>query len=707
VTVLLVLLAGWQQSAPPTPREEFLAHAERVFAGDNPTLGRAPRERLEARLREADLKPVERLELTARLAKERLQAGDVELAIGELEAELSRTPEAPAELLRLARRTLALGWLRLSEDQNCVEAPSAACCLFPLEGPAVHARPEPARAAFALFRQLLEDDPSDLESRWLLNLTAMALDEWPDGVPEAWQLPEAAFESEGPMRTFEDVAHEAGVDGRELAGGIAAEDWDGDDWIDLLVSSSDPRQPLRLHVNRRDGTFADQSAEAGVTDQLGGLNLIAGDYDNDGDRDALVLRGGWQRLDGCVRHSLLANDGHAHFTDVTRAAGIAEPAMPSQAAVWADFDGDGWLDLYVGNESTAELGERGNSFPSQLFHNLGDGRFEDIAPAAGVTNDRFAKAVCVGDPDLDGDLDLYVSNIGENRLYQNQDGRFRDVARPLGVNGPVGRSFACWFFDHDENGWPDLLVWGYSASVADLAAAALGQETRAMMPCLYRNRGGRFRDVAARKGLARVLLPMGANFGDVDNDGWQDIYLGTGWPPLQELMPNVLLHNAGGRRFLDVTRAAGLGHLQKGHGIAFLDFDHDGDQDIFHQLGGFFPVDVFRSALFRNPGPAGQWVTLELVGTKANRDAVGARVTLVLDTPAGPRELHRYPGSVSSFGGSPHRLDVGLGDASAIERIEVVWPGGGEPQVFRAPPMRARLRLTQGREDPERLDLPE
>ncbi|MSR62528.1 MAG: CRTAC1 family protein [Planctomycetes bacterium] len=295
--------------------------------------------------------------------------------------------------------------------------------------------------------------------------------------------------------------------------------------------------------------------------------------------------------------------------------------------------------------------------------------------------------------------DLYVSNIGYNRLYENDgQGGFADVAPRAGVLQPAGRSFACWFFDYDEDGRLDLWVNAYSASIADLAAEALSLAHDGVSSCLYRNKGdGSFEDLAAQTGVNHPWLAMGANFGDMDGDGWLDVYLGTGDPLLESLMPNVLLRNVGGERFVDETAASGLGHLQKGHGVAFADFDQDGDQDMFHHLGGFVPVDAFQNALFEKRTPPGhRWLVLSLVGTRTNRDAVGARVVLHLETPAGARVLHRAVGSVSSFGGSPHRQEIGLGDATCITRLEIRWPRTAETQVFTDVPLDAWLEIKEG-----------
>ena len=172
-----------------------------------------------------------------------------------------------------------------------------------------------------------------------------------------------------------------------------------------------------------------------------------------------------------MTNSLLRNNidrGDATFTDVTEAAGLSEPALPTQAAAWGDIDNDGDLDLYIGNESRSEDPTSPHAYPAQLFRNNGNGTFTDVALSAGVANFRYTKGAALGDFDNDGDLDLYVSNVGPNRLYRNEgDGTFVDVAAELGVEEPAGRSFAAWFFDYDNDGWLDLFVSAYDASIAD------------------------------------------------------------------------------------------------------------------------------------------------------------------------------------------------------------------------------------------------
>ena len=202
----------------------------------------------------------------------------------------------------------------------------------------------------------------------------------------------------------------------------------------------------------------------------GGLNLIPGDYDNDGDLDILVLRGAWVGKAGQHPNSLLRNDGQGRFEDVTFEAGLGEVHYPTQTAAWADYDNDGDLDLYVGNETSPEF-----TSPCQLFCNNGDGTFTDIAARAGVTQGGYAKGVAWGDYDGDRFPDLYVSNLlGPNRLYRNnRNGTFTNLASQLSVTQPL-RSFPVWFWDFDNDGTLDLFVASYTGPAGHVAAYHLG-----------------------------------------------------------------------------------------------------------------------------------------------------------------------------------------------------------------------------------------
>ena len=267
---------------------------------------------------------------------------------------------------------------------------------------------------------------------------------------------------------------------------------------------------------------------------------------------------------------------------------------------------------------------------------------------------------------------------GVNRLFRNNaDGTFTDVAPELEVTEPAAGSFATWFFDFNNDGRLDILVTDYTAPMADVSASLMGLPTTGGNPIVYRNEGGSFTDVSAEMGLVRPHLPMGANFGDLDNDGWLDFYLGTGIPNFEALMPNAMYRNRQGDRFEDVSMAGGFAHLQKGHGVAFGDIDNDGDQDLFHQLGGAFPFDGYGNALFENPGNDHRWLTLRLQGRESNHYGVGARITLQVAAGKESRQIHRVVGSGGSFGGSSLQQEIGLGKADTIKGLTIEWPGSG------------------------------
>jgi hypothetical protein len=332
-----------------------------------------------------------------------------------------------------------------------------------------------------------------------------------------------------------------------------------------------------------------------------------------------------------------------------------------------------------------------------------------VSAETGTSNHRFAKAVTWGDYDNDGDPDLYVSNIGANRLYRNDLGTFEDVAPALELTEPTGRSFASWFFDFDNDGDLDLFVADYESPVPAVAAFYFGSIVVDNRPRLYRNdstqEGARFTEIAREVGLGRPMSPMGANYGDLDNDGWLDFYLGTGEPGYETVMPNVMFRN-NGSGFIDVTVAGGFGHLQKGHGVAFGDLDNDGDQDLLHQLGGFFPGDSYANALFENPTRDRSWITLRLEGRAANTFGLGARIEVVVNQNDTKRSIHVLAGSGGTFGGSSLQQEIGLGKARSIREVRILWPGDPEPQIFRDVRTNAIYRAVQGIDRLEPVELP-
>ena len=522
----------------------------------------------------------ERIDAVLAVANSELQLGLIDEAIEHLE-------EVRHSLTRIADRMhpmereqvlfqIAVGYLRLAETENCVHCQTGESCVLPIQGGGVHTQASGSREAAEVLSELLEINSENLAARWLLNIAHMTLGQYPDQVPEAYRIDPEKFSGEAFPR-FANVASELGLATSSLCGGVVADDFTGNGAIDLLVSNWHPAGQIRFFANDGSGQFTDRTVEAGLVGLFGGLNMVQADFDNDGHLDVLILRGAWRGQLGRHPNSLLRNEGGGRFTDVTFEAGLGDVHYPTQAAAWYDFNNDGHLDLYIGNEE----------YPSQLFLNDGRGRFRDIAESAGVTNDRFAKAVSWGDFDQDGHADLYVSNFnGRNRLYKNNgDGTFTDVAGQLDVALPL-KSFPAWFWDYNNDGLLDLYVSSYNMSVEDIAAPYFNRSVRGERDRLYRGLpGGKFEEVGFEAGLTTASDPMGANFGDLDMDGHLDFYLGTGYPPFEALMPNVMYRNEGGRRFSDVTMAGGFGHLQKGHGVAFADFRGCGETDVFIQLG--------------------------------------------------------------------------------------------------------------------------
>jgi hypothetical protein len=202
-----------------------------------------------------------------------------------------------------------------------------------------------------------------------------------------------------------------------------------------------------------------------------------------------------------------------------------------------------------------------------------------------------------------------------------------------------------------------------------------------------------------------VLHAMGSNFGDLDNDGWLDFYLGTGDPDLLTIIPNRMFRNDAGKRFQDVTTSGGFGNIQKGHGVSFADLDNDGDQDVFEEMGGAFSSDIYPNALFLNPGHGNSWLKLQLVGTKANRFGIGARVKIHITGPSGPRTIHRTLGTGGSFGCNPLRIEAGLADAKAITSVEILWPGSQTKQIFSTLKLNTFYRVTEASDKTEVIPL--
>jgi tetratricopeptide (TPR) repeat protein len=641
---------------------------------------------------QASRSPLDLMELHHGLAQLAAYDGRMDDSIAHFEQayELARQADNVDSMLQM-EEALGVAHLHKAEMDNDVQARPGELCLLQDWPKGRLPKADEAEKAISYFQQYLARKPDEREVWWLLNLAYMRTGGYPQKVPPAFLIPPSAFQA-GADRVgrFTDVAHQVGLDSVSSAGGAVVDDFTGSGRDDVIVSSMDHCVPMKMFRNNGDGTFSDRSQEAGLADQFGGLNVIHADYNNDGCPDLLVLRGGWENLP--QRKSLLKNDCHGHFTDVTEAAGLATVRTSTQTAVWTDIDNDGWLDLFVGAEGT----------PAQLFHNQHDGTFVDIAHQAGVDRVAFTKSVAAMDYDNDRYPDLYVSNYGgRNFLYHNnRNGTFTEMADAARVPG-AGQNFVSWFFDYDNDGWQDLLVVSYVTSVDEMVRDYLGTPHNAMPLRLYHNQGdGSFRDVSASMGFNRMYMPMGSNFGDIDNDGWLDVFLGTGHPSYASTVGAVLLRNREGKGFDDVTASAGTGELHKGHGVAFDDLDNDGDEDIVFEVGGATPGDRHAMRLFENPGNGNSWLSLKLTGTKSNRSAIGARITVTApDGQGGTRRIYRAVTSGGSFGDSPLRQHIGLGPSKGPLDVDIWWPTSNTRQRFTRVAVNQWLDVEEGAKD--------
>jgi hypothetical protein len=632
-----------------------------------------------------------------------LHAGEIESAITLLEeAEgLLEPAGAPPRLRADVLLGLAMAHFRQAERRNCITNHNSQSCIFPLAGGAVHVDPTGAQKAQEILETLLEmpDNPRADEARWLLNLSHMALGTWPAEVPEAHVIAPAKFASARALPKLVDVAPALGLDRYARAGGVVLDDLTGDGFLDVLTSTFDPAKALRLYRADANGTFSDVTAAAGLSGQLGGLRLVHGDVDNDGLLDVLVLRGGGLGRDGEMPNSLLRQVEPGVFRDVTKQAGI-EIFAPARTACFADIDRDGDLDLFIGYESEVDAASGKVKYPSKLWRNEGKAKFTDVTAAAGIVSTGACAGAAFGDANRDGFPDLFVSMAdAANAFYRNHGhGTFTEEAGALGLTAPRnGR--ATWFFDYDNDWDLDLFVGRYDPYMTaglEVAAYYRNGTVPAETSRLYRNdRDAGFSDVTAAVGLNRPASVMSGSFGDIDGDGWLDVYLGTGNEELSALWPNVAWRNDKAFRFEDVTETTGLGHLQKGADVALADLDDDGDEDVFVNTGGFHLDDAFADALFENVPERKTWIRVVLEGVQSNRFGVGATLRIRIQEREKMRYVIRDVGLGSSAGAGSLRQEIGLGTAHRIVLLEVHWPSGKYQEFFQ-PPLNCTLFIREG-----------
>ena len=257
----------------------------------------------------------------------------------------------------------------------------------------------------------------------------------------------------------------------------------------------------------------------------------------------------------------------------------------------------------------------------------------------------------------------------------------------------------------------DIFVAGYRKSdfytiVPDITKEYLDERNNAETMRLYQNNKGTFTDVSAAVGLDKIGYAMGANYGDLDNDGYPDIYLSTGEVSYESIIPNRVFRNNLGENFQDVTTAGGFGHIQKGHAVSFSDIDNDGDQDIHVVMGGAYEGDKFFNSLYLNPyDTENNWISLKLEGIEANRAAIGSKIEVIVTEDGKTRSIFHTISSGGSFGASTLRAQIGVGKASEIQKITVKWAGSGTSQVFENLSLNTFYKIIENKAEAIELNL--
>ena len=644
-------------------------------------------------------------------ADELLRAGNVNKSIAIFEDFLEffepRDIMNKAETIAEFKRKLSIAYMRKAELVNCIHNHNSESCIIPLSKKGQYSITEYSEKAIEYMEGFLDQFPRDYEVQYLLNIAYMTIGQYPDGVPKNFRIPPEYFE-QADFPKFKDVAIDLGLDINEMSGGVCVDDFNNDGYLDLFISAWGGDNQIRFYENDQQGGFIDRTASTGLVGLTGGLNLKHADYNNDGHLDLIVLRGSWLEEFGKIPNSLIRNNGDGTFTDVTIEAGVYS-AHPTQSAIWADYNLDGWIDLFIANESSLN-GENQN----ELFLNNQDGTFKEVSTEAGITHLGYFKGATSGDINNDGYADIYLSDFnGENQLYINKSDSNTIHFELAGHSARVAlpkESFSTWMFDYNNDGWEDIFVSAYSSgkiTPVNMMMANMRKEFTKRRPKLYKNNGdGTFTNVSNEVGLTEPVTTMGCNFGDLDNDGFLDFYLATGDPSFFSIVPNKMYRNNQGI-FEDVTYSGGFGHIQKGHAIGFGDLDLDGDQDIYAVMGGAYEGDVFQNMLLENPiGNNNNWITIHLQGTKSNRSAIGAKIILTIEDDEAPRKIYHTVGSGASFGGNSLLAEIGIGKAKVIKKMEITWPRlDRTPTVFNDVSINQIIKIVEGQSEIQQLKL--
>ncbi len=537
------------------------------------------------------------------------------------------------------------------------------------------------RASQALVDSL-EANPEDVRPKSMLWQSSVKRGGYPDFVPPQFRMQiKAGFEKPGVE--FEEIAAKIGLDKTSAGRGIAVFDYDNDGFLDVVMTAA--QGGCSLYHNNGDGTFSDASINSGLDTCVNAMAVIVGDYNNDGFPDLFITRLGFYAGEG----QLFRNNGDGTFTDVTAQAGL-KVWGPAFAASWADYDGDGYLDLFIAN-NLGGLFER--KTPNRLFHNNGDGTFTEVTDQAGLKTIWPTIAGSWGDYDNDGRPDLFLSNgLGRSQLYHNNgDGTFTDVSETAGVT-QMGFGSPAFWWDYDNDGWMDIgqFIWSDHDDVIYTMEHGEGPPNGHSMRVYHNNRDGTFSQVNRELGLTGCWGTMSGNAGDFNNDGYLDIILGNGSPKMDRMDPMILMESDG-RKFRNTSFAAGLPFTGKSHGVTNGDLFGDGRLSILVGAGGQYPGDLLTMGVYYPKSLPGNYINLRLVGTRSNRSALGARISI----DAGGRMQYREVSGGSNFGCLPLEQHVGLADFTAVDAVEIKWPSG-LVQRFEGLPVNKTLEFTEG-----------
>lgn len=535
--------------------------------------------------------------------------------------------------------------------------------------------------------QACRDTPTDLRYRWMLNVLMILAGQPEKSIPNEFRL--MMLPSARSSFRFQDVTTEAGVGRLALGRGAAWGDFDNDGRDDILVGAE--RAPFRLLRNLGNGKFEDVAPRLGLVDPVG-LGCYAAqfiDYDNDGYEDIFLSSNGWG---GGGRLFLFHNDQGKHFTDITAGAGLGAP-VNAFGSSWADYDNDGRPDVAI----ATGIVDPPDGDRLRLFHNEGAGRFREVGQDAGLTQKAKWISVCWGDYDGDGREDLLANSFNAGCfLFRNMgNGRFEDASIDAGVRNSH-HTYTAEFFDYDNDGRLDLFVSTYpegdlKTMIGDkISGASVPVDQRQL---LFRNNGdGTFTNVAGQAGITGWYGAMSSQVADVDNDGYPEIFLGTGNPALDWTEPKALFHNDGKGHFVDLAHSAKLIHYGMLHGVVFSDCDDSGNLSMFGSFGGFYWGTRETSRLYRNLGCGNHGLEVRLVGTRSNRNAIGAKVTAAVKG----RRIFNWVNGGNGFGTLNSRVvHIGLTQDSKVDFLQIDWPSGLH-QSFQNVDAGQRIEIVEG-----------